>query len=125
MVVRPQCVVEGFQHGLELAVEDPVEAVEATAFAFEDEIGIVERGAVVGAQTVHPDGRVRATFEIVWLSGWAPHESQQKPLKPGSASWPMFGVQPMLLDADGKVLASADGIFSILQPDKMAALKAG
>jgi len=32
------------------------------------------------------DGRVRATFEIVWLSGWAPHESQQKPLRPGSAS---------------------------------------
>ncbi|MBX9759719.1 MAG: class I SAM-dependent methyltransferase [Beijerinckiaceae bacterium] len=31
------------------------------------------------------DGRVRATFEIVWLLGWAPHESQQKPLKPGSA----------------------------------------
>ncbi len=32
-----------------------------------------------------PDGRVRATFDIVWLSGWAPHESQQKPLRPGSA----------------------------------------
>jgi len=32
-----------------------------------------------------PDGRVRASFEIIWLSGWAPHESQQKPLKPGSA----------------------------------------
>jgi len=31
------------------------------------------------------DGRVRATFEIVWLSGWAPHASQQQPLKPGSA----------------------------------------
>src|SRR5215468_4496045 len=31
------------------------------------------------------DGRVRATFEIVWLSGWAPHASQQKPLAPGSA----------------------------------------
>ncbi len=31
------------------------------------------------------DGRVRATFEIVWLAGWAPHESQQKPLAPGSA----------------------------------------
>ena len=30
------------------------------------------------------DGRLRATFEIVFLSGWAPHESQQKPLKPGS-----------------------------------------
>jgi SAM-dependent methyltransferase len=32
-----------------------------------------------------PDGRVRATFEIVWLSGWAPHQSQQQPLAPGSA----------------------------------------
>ena len=32
-----------------------------------------------------PDGRIRATFEIVWMSGWAPHESQQKPLAPGSA----------------------------------------
>ena len=32
-----------------------------------------------------PDGRVRATFEMLWLSGWAPHESQQKPLRPGSA----------------------------------------
>jgi SAM-dependent methyltransferase len=32
-----------------------------------------------------PDGRIRATFDIIWLSGWAPHESQQKPLRPGSA----------------------------------------
>ena len=32
-----------------------------------------------------PDGRVRATFSIVWMSGWAPHPSQQKPLQPGSA----------------------------------------
>jgi SAM-dependent methyltransferase len=32
-----------------------------------------------------PDGRIRATFDIIWLSGWAPHESQQQPLKPGSA----------------------------------------
>jgi hypothetical protein len=31
------------------------------------------------------DGRVSATFEIIWLAGWAPHESQQQPLKPGSA----------------------------------------
>src|SRR3954464_14162230 len=31
------------------------------------------------------DGRIRATFDVVWLSGWAPHESQQKPLRPGSA----------------------------------------
>jgi len=32
-----------------------------------------------------PDGRIRATFDVIWLSGWAPHESQPKPLKPGSA----------------------------------------
>lgn len=32
-----------------------------------------------------PDGRIRATLEIIWMSGWAPDESQQKPLKPGSA----------------------------------------
>ena len=42
------------------------------------------------------DGRVRATFEIAWLSGWAPHASQQKPLKPGSA-------QVRLADALGVV----------------------
>lgn len=29
--------------------------------------------------------RIRATFELVFLSGWAPHESQQKPLRPGAA----------------------------------------
>lgn len=32
-----------------------------------------------------PDGRLRATFNVVWLSGWAPAESQPKPLRPGSA----------------------------------------
>jgi len=31
------------------------------------------------------DGRLRATFDIVYLTGWAPHESQQKPSRPGSA----------------------------------------
>src|SRR5260221_13728031 len=32
-----------------------------------------------------PDGRIRATFDVIWLSGWTPHESQQQPLRPGSA----------------------------------------
>ena len=31
------------------------------------------------------DGRIRATFEIIFLHGWAPHESQQRALRPGSA----------------------------------------
>ena len=33
-----------------------------------------------------PDGRIPASFDIVYLTGWSPHESQQKPLKPGSAT---------------------------------------
>lgn len=32
-----------------------------------------------------PDGRIRATFVFIYVSGWAPHESQQKPLRPGTA----------------------------------------
>ena len=31
------------------------------------------------------DGRIRASFPVIHLSGWAPHENQQKPLRPGSA----------------------------------------
>jgi SAM-dependent methyltransferase len=47
-----------------------------------------------------PDDKVRATFEIVWVSGWAPHESQQQPLKPGSATTRLadaLGVQEISL----------------------------
>ncbi len=40
---------------------------------------------VYGERFADPDGRIRATFDIIWLSGWAPHENQPKPLKPGSA----------------------------------------
>lgn len=39
---------------------------------------------IYGERFADPDGRIRATFSLVWISGWAPHESQQKPLKPGS-----------------------------------------
>jgi SAM-dependent methyltransferase len=46
----------------------------------------LKRMAQIYAQRfADPDGKVRATFEIIWLSGWAPHEGQQKPLRPGSA----------------------------------------
>src|SRR6185436_15005682 len=40
---------------------------------------------IYGERFADPDGRIRATFDLVWLSGWAPHESQPKPLRPGSA----------------------------------------
>jgi SAM-dependent methyltransferase len=47
-----------------------------------------------------PDGRIRATFDVISLSGWAPHESQQQPLRPGSA-------KARLADALGTVERSA------------------
>jgi SAM-dependent methyltransferase len=48
--------------------------------------GLFARAAKLYAERFSdPDGRVRATFELIFLSGWAPHESQQKPLAPGSA----------------------------------------
>lgn len=46
---------------------------------------LVRMAEIYSERFADPDGRIRATFDIVWLSGWAPHESQQKPLKPGSA----------------------------------------
>jgi SAM-dependent methyltransferase len=47
---------------------------------------LIARAADIYAQQfADPDGRIRATFEIVTLTGWAPHESQQKPLRRGSA----------------------------------------
>ena len=46
----------------------------------------LQRMAEIYAQRfADDDGRMRATFEIIWLSGWAPHPDQQQPLKPGSA----------------------------------------
>jgi SAM-dependent methyltransferase len=42
--------------------------------------------AIYADRFADADARLRASFEIIWLSGWAPHESQQRPLKPGSAA---------------------------------------
>lgn len=44
-----------------------------------------EADKIYRAQHGDTDGRIAATFEIITLTGWAPHESQQKPLKRGSA----------------------------------------
>lgn len=46
---------------------------------------LMRAAAIYAERFADPDGRLRATFEILWLSGWAPHASQQVPLKPGSA----------------------------------------
>jgi SAM-dependent methyltransferase len=58
------------------------------------------------------DGRIRATFEIVWLAGWAPHASQQKPLAPGSAKQRLadaLGTKELPLPGDGKPPSSEGG----------------
>ncbi len=47
---------------------------------------LMRMSEIYAARFADADGRLRATFEIVWLSGWAPHESQQQPLKPGTAT---------------------------------------
>ena len=59
--------------------------------------------AALAATLVHlqgTDGKFPATFEIVYLTGWSPHESQQQPLRPGSA-------KARLADALGVVEKSA------------------
>ena len=46
---------------------------------------LLRMAEVYAARFADADGRVRASFDVVWLSGWAPHASQPQPLKPGSA----------------------------------------
>ena len=46
---------------------------------------LLKMAQIYAERFADPDGRIRATFDIVWLSAWAPHESQPKPLRPGSA----------------------------------------
>ncbi len=47
---------------------------------------LMRAGELYHEQFADPDGRIRASFELVWITGWSPHESQPKPLRPGSAS---------------------------------------
>jgi SAM-dependent methyltransferase len=49
-----------------------------------------------------PDGKVRATFELVWISGWSPDPSQQKPLKPGSATTKLADALEALRETKGE-----------------------
>ena len=47
---------------------------------------LLRAASVYAERFADPDGRLRATFDLVWLAAWAPHESQPKPLEPGSAT---------------------------------------
>jgi SAM-dependent methyltransferase len=46
---------------------------------------ILFRALAIYAERFGVDGRTSATFEVITATGWSPHESQQKPLAPGSA----------------------------------------
>lgn len=46
---------------------------------------LLRAGEIYAERFSDDDGKLRATFEIIYLAGWAPHESQQQPLRPGSA----------------------------------------
>ncbi len=46
---------------------------------------LVRMAEIYAERFADSDGRVRATFEVIWLSGWAPHLRQQQPLRPGTA----------------------------------------
>ncbi|MFQ5563201.1 MAG: methyltransferase domain-containing protein [Parvularculaceae bacterium] len=82
----------------------PVADVDRVSVRYEDPARLIEDLRGMGETNVlHERGRAltreivavafdrfirdggRARFDIVYLTGWAPHESQQKPLKPGSA----------------------------------------
>jgi SAM-dependent methyltransferase len=91
---------------LPVADNDVIEVTYASPFALMQELKAmaasnplverrrtpVTRGLLLRAAEIYrdrftlPNGRVPATFEIVTLTGWAPHDSQQKPLQPGSAA---------------------------------------
>ena len=46
---------------------------------------LLRMAQIYGERFADADGRIRATFDVIWLSGWAPHPSQPQPLQPGSA----------------------------------------
>ena len=84
-----QQLKDAYQHGvvLELTLlHDPL--LERQEHVFVVESGLASRGELHGRaprRRADSDGRIRATFDVLWLSGWAPHQSQQQPLRPGSA----------------------------------------
>jgi len=75
-----------------LALMRELRAMGETNALRERRRGFTRRATLLRAAEVYsglssaPDGRVTARFEIVTLTAWAPHESQPKPLRPGSAT---------------------------------------
>jgi SAM-dependent methyltransferase len=79
------------RYGSALGLMHDLRRMGATNVLYERRRAPLKRATLMRALKIYaerfadPDGRVRATFEVIWLSGWSPDPSQQQPLKPGSA----------------------------------------
>jgi hypothetical protein len=91
-----------------LALMHDLRAMGETNAASERRRGFTRRATLARAAAIYGerfgtgDGRISASFEIITLTAWAPHESQPQPLPPGSAT-------TRLADALGVVDGSAEG----------------
>jgi SAM-dependent methyltransferase len=88
-VIDQDRVIVRYANALELMRD--LRGMGATSVLHERSRRPVRRSVLFRAAEIYrqrfadPDGRICTTFDVVSLSGWAPHESQQQPLKPGSA----------------------------------------
>ena len=88
-VVDTDKVTVRYDHPLKLLAD--LRATGETAALFDrDRAPLTKRiledmSAIYAERFSAPDGRIVATFEIITLTGWAPHPEQQKPLARGSA----------------------------------------
>lgn len=88
-VVDTDLVVVRYNHPLKLLAD--LRAMGETNVLFDQPRTPLSRAVLARACEIYqhrhagPDGRVPASFEILTLTGWAPHPDQQKPLRPGSA----------------------------------------
>jgi NADH dehydrogenase [ubiquinone] 1 alpha subcomplex assembly factor 5 len=75
-----------------LALMRDLGAMGESNLVIERRRGLTRRSTLLRAAEIYgerfalPSGRVAASFEVLFLHGWAPHESQPKPLRPGSAA---------------------------------------
>lgn len=102
-----------------LALMKDIQAMAASNMLSERRRVPVTRGLLLRAAEIYSerfalsDGRIPATFEIITLTAWVPHESQQKPLQPGSA-------KARLADALGVREVSAGDSVGIIPADRVA-----
>jgi SAM-dependent methyltransferase len=81
-----------FRLMLELKAMGEANAVAEQRKGFTRRATLAEAARLYAERFARPDGRIPATFEIITMTGWRPHPSQQKPLAPGSGQVDLRGV---------------------------------